>query len=113
MIAPDSAGLDVADAGGVEPEEEFCRLRLYVAGQSPKSLKALANLRRLCEENLPTRYEIEVIDLLEHPLLAAGDEIMAIPTLVRRLPEPMRKVIGDLSDAERVIVGLQLLRRDR
>lgn len=91
------------------PETEFCRLRLYVAGQSPKSLKALANLRRLCEEHLDGRYEIEVVDLVEHPRLAAGDEIIAIPTLVRRLPEPMRKIIGDLSDSERVIVGLQLL----
>lgn len=91
------------------PETEFCHLRLYVAGQSPKSLKALANLKRLCEEHLHARYKIEVVDLVEHPRLAAGDEIIAIPTLVRRLPEPIRKIIGDLSDAERVIVGLQLL----
>ena len=91
------------------PETEFCHLRLYVAGQSPKSLKALANLKRLCEEHLDKRYEIEVVDLVEHPRLAAGDEIIAIPTLVRRLPEPIRKIIGDLSDSERVIVGLQLL----
>ena len=95
------------------PESDPCRLRLYVAGQSPKSLKALASLKRLCEERLESRYEIEVVDLVEHPRLAAGDEIIAIPTLVRRLPAPMRKIIGDLSDWERVIVGLQLLPEDR
>jgi circadian clock protein KaiB len=89
-----------------------CHLRLYVAGQSPKSLRALANLKRLCEEHLDSDYEIEVVDLLEQPRLAAGDEIVAIPTLVRRLPTPMRKIIGDLSDPERVIVGLQLLSKD-
>ncbi len=89
-----------------------CHLRLYVAGQSPKSLRALANLKRLCEEHLDSDYEIEVVDLLENPRLAAGDEIVAIPTLVRRLPKPMRKIIGDLSDPERVIVGLQLLSKD-
>jgi circadian clock protein KaiB len=89
-----------------------CHLRLYVAGQSPKSLRALANLKRLCDQHLDSDYEIEVVDLLEHPRLAAGDEIVAIPTLVRRLPKPMRKIIGDLSDPERVIVGLQLLSKD-
>ncbi len=83
-----------------------------MAGQSPKSLTALANLKRLCEERLDSRYEIEVVDLVENPRLAAGDEILAIPTLVRRLPEPIRKVIGDLSDSERVLVGLQLLSTD-
>ncbi|HYP47835.1 MAG TPA: circadian clock KaiB family protein [Thermoleophilaceae bacterium] len=93
-------------------EGETCTLRLYVADASPKSLKALANLKRLCAEQLDSRYEIEVIDLVEKPQLAAGDEIIAIPTLVRRLPTPMRKIIGDLSDAERVIVGLQLLRKE-
>jgi len=95
------------------PETECFRLRLYVAGQSPKSLKALSNLKRMCEEHLQSRYEIEVVDLVEHPRLAAGDEIVAIPTLVRRLPVPMRKIIGDLSDSERVLVGLQLLPKDR
>ncbi len=89
-----------------------CHLRLYVAGQSPKSLRALANLKRLCEEHLDSDYEIEVVDLLEQPRLAAGDEIVAVPTLVRRLPKPMRKIIGDLSDPERVIVGLQLMSKD-
>jgi circadian clock protein KaiB len=87
---------------------EAWRLRLYVAGQSPKSLKAFANLVRLCDEYLPSRYDIEIIDLLENPQLAEGDEIVAIPTLVRQLPAPMRKIIGDLSDTDRVLVGLQL-----
>jgi circadian clock protein KaiB len=87
---------------------EHWRLRLYVAGRSPKSLKAFANLVKLCDEHLDARYEIEVVDLVENPQLAEGDEIIAIPTLVRRLPEPMRKIIGDLSDADRVLVGLQL-----
>lgn len=93
--------------------EDFWRLRLYVAGQSPKSLQALSNLQRLCEAHMEQRYEIEVVDLIEHPRLAAGDEIIAIPTLVRRLPSPMRKIIGDLSDTDRVLVGLQLLPKER
>jgi circadian clock protein KaiB len=107
--------MSASRTGLVEPlaETEFCHLRLYVAGQSPKSLKALANLKRLCAERLGSRYEIEVVDLVEQPRLAAGDEIIAIPTLVRRLPEPMRKIIGDLSDSERVLVGLQLIPSDR
>ncbi len=90
------------------PDPEHWNLRLYVAGQSPKSLKAFANLMRLCEEHLQSRYDIEIVDLVENPQLAAGDEIIAIPTLVRRLPAPMRKIIGDLSDTDRVLVGLQL-----
>jgi circadian clock protein KaiB len=94
-------------------DRDVCRLRLYVAGQTPKSLKAISNLKRLCEERLDSRYEIQIVDLVQNPRLAAGDEIIAIPTLVRRLPEPMRKIIGDLSNAERVIVGLQLLSRSR
>jgi circadian clock protein KaiB len=83
-------------------------LRLYVAGQTPKSITALANLKKICEEYLVGRYRIEVIDLLEHPQLAAGDQILAVPTLVRRLPEPLKKIIGNLSDMERVLVGLDL-----
>ena len=89
-------------------EPERWRLRLYVAGQTPKALRAFANLKTICEEHLAGRYEIEVIDLLEHPGLARGDEIIAVPTLVRHLPEPITKIIGDLSDTERVLVGLQL-----
>lgn len=87
---------------------EFWELRLYVAGQTPKSVKAFANLKRICEEHLEGRYTIEVIDLLKSPKLAQGDQILAIPTLVRKLPAPMRKIIGDLSDTERVLVGLDL-----
>jgi circadian clock protein KaiB len=83
-------------------------LRLYVAGKTAKSVAALDNLKRLCEEHLPGKYRIEVVDLLVHPQLAKGDQIVAIPTLVRKLPEPIRKVIGDLSNTERALVGLQL-----
>ncbi len=84
------------------------QLRLYVAGRTPRSVTALANLEKLCEEHLAGRYSIEVIDLLENPRLAEGDQILAIPTLVRRLPPPMRKIIGDLSNTERVLVGLDI-----
>jgi len=87
---------------------EKWNLRLYTAGQSPKSLAALANLKRVCEEHLAGRYSIEVIDLLKNPRLAKDDEIVAIPTLVRKLPEPLRRIVGDLSDTERALVGLQL-----
>jgi len=87
------------------------RLRLYVAGQTPKSMLALRNLKQICEEHLLGRYEIEVIDLLENPQLAKGDQILALPTLVRRLPEPIKKIIGDLSNKERVLVGLDLQER--
>jgi circadian clock protein KaiB len=83
-------------------------LRLYVAGQTDKSLRAIANLKRICAEHLAGRYSIEVIDLLEHPQLAAGDQIIALPTLVRRLPEPIKKILGDLSNQERVLVGLDV-----
>ena len=83
-------------------------LRLYIAGQTPKSLAAISNLRRICEEHLAGEYRIEVIDLVEKPHLAESDQIIAIPTLVRKLPQPIRKIIGDLSDTEKTIVGLQL-----
>lgn len=97
------------DPGIVVAEEtEVWCLRLYVAGQSPKSLQALANLRHLCEEHLPGRHEIEIIDLVRNPSLARSDDILAIPTLVRRLPPPLRKIIGDLSNTERVLVGLRI-----
>lgn len=84
-------------------------LRLYVAGQTPKSLTAFSNLKKICEEHLAGRYKIEIIDLLENPKLASGDQILAIPTLVRKLPVPVRKIIGDLSNTERVLIGLDLL----
>ncbi len=93
--------------GLVKPD--MWRLRLYVAGQTPKSLTAFANLKRLCEERLRDRYAIEVVDLLEQPQLAKDDQILAIPTVVRKLPAPMRKIIGDLSNTEHVLVGMDLL----
>ncbi len=83
-------------------------LRLYVAGQTPKSLTAIANLKRICEEHLAGRYTIEVVDLLVTPQLAAGDQIVALPTLVRHLPAPLIRIIGNLSDTERVLVGLDI-----
>jgi circadian clock protein KaiB len=92
----------------VVPDDANYELRLYVAGQTPKSLTAFANLKKICEEHLAGRYRIEIIDLLEQPQLAAGDQILAIPTLVRQLPSPLKKIIGDLSNTERVLVGLDL-----
>lgn len=86
----------------------YYRLRLYVAGQTAKSLAATANLKRVCEDHLAGRYEIEVIDLVQNPKLAAGDQILAIPTLVRRLPAPLKRIIGDLSNTEKVLVGLDI-----
>ncbi len=90
------------------PDAEVWNLRLYIAGQTPRSISAFANLKKLCEEHLPGRYNIEVVDLMKHPQLASGDQIVAIPTLVRKLPEPLRKIVGDLRDTERALVGLQL-----
>jgi circadian clock protein KaiB len=83
-------------------------LRLYVAGQSPKSVRAVENLRQVCEEYLPGRYTIELVDLIQDPQRARSDEIIAVPTLIRKLPEPIRRIIGDLSDTEKVLIGLQL-----
>jgi circadian clock protein KaiB len=97
----DSAREDPARLG-------YYNLRLYVAGQTPKSLTAIANLKQICEVHLSGRYTIEVIDLLVSPQLAAGDQILAVPTLVRRLPPPIKRVIGNLSDTERVLVGLDI-----
>ncbi len=87
---------------------EQWELRLYVAGQTPRSLEAFANLKRICEEHLKGRYRIEVVDLLENPTLARGDQILAVPTLVRQLPPPVKKIIGDFTNTERVLVGLNL-----
>jgi circadian clock protein KaiB len=97
-----------AKATGAKPADHW-KLRLYVAGQTPRSLVAFANLKRLCEDHLKGRYTIEVIDLMKTPRLAKDDQILAIPTLVRKLPEPVRKIIGDLSNTERVLVGLDLI----
>lgn len=91
-----------------DPDPGYYHLRLYVAGQTTKSLAAMANLKRVCEDHLAGRYEIEVIDLLVNPKLAAGDQILAIPTLVRRLPAPLKRIIGDLSNTEKVLVGLDV-----
>lgn len=90
------------------PQLEQYELKLYVAGQTPRSLAALANLRRLCEEHLAGKYRIEVVDLVRNPQFARNDQIVAIPTLVRRLPPPLKKIIGDLSNTDRVLVGLQV-----
>lgn len=92
----------------IEQDVNTYYLRLYVAGQTPKSVTALANLKRLCEEYLAGRYKLEVVDLMENPQLAKGHRILAIPTLVRQLPEPLKKIIGDLSNTERVLVGLDI-----
>jgi circadian clock protein KaiB len=91
-----------------ETSEDIYQLRLYIAGHTPKSVQAFANLKRICQEHLNGRYQIEIIDLIENPTLARGDQIIAIPTLVRKLPPPIRKIIGDLSDTERVLVGLDV-----
>ena len=94
-----------SDAG----EDNRWNLRLYVAGQTPKSLSAFANLKKFCETHIPGKYDIEIVDLLKDPSRAAEDQILAIPTLVRKLPEPIRKIIGDLSNTNRVLVGFDLI----
>jgi circadian clock protein KaiB len=106
-IGSNDKGVGIALSSEAQDDERW-ELRLYVAGQTPKSLKAFANLKKLCEEHVAGRHRIEIIDLLEHPQLAAGDQILAIPTLVRQLPPPLKKIIGDLSNTERVLVGLDL-----
>lgn len=97
-----------AKTKGAKGKEEKWQLRLYIAGNTPKSMAALANLKKYCEQHLCDKYTLEVIDLLVHPQLAAGDQILAIPTLVRKVPVPIRKIIGDLSNEEKVLVGLNL-----
>jgi circadian clock protein KaiB len=97
-----------AEAPGTGEHQETFQLVLYVTGQSARSQRAIDNLRRTCEEHLAGRYTIEVVDLLQNPRLAAEDQILAVPTLVRRLPPPLRKIVGDLSDEERLLVGLNL-----
>ena len=97
-----------AGENNIQLDPEVWELRLYVAGQTAKSVTAIANLQRICDEHLPGRYKIEVVDLLKQPQLARGDQIVALPTLVRKLPNPMRKIIGDLSNTEKTLVGLQI-----
>jgi circadian clock protein KaiB len=92
-----------------EPDQERWNLRLYVAGETPKCVQAFEHLKEICEQHLQGRYAIEVIDLLKNPTLASGDQIIAIPTLVRQLPPPVKKIIGDLTNTERVVVGLNLV----
>ena len=107
-----STGIDFATGTGEDfGNQRTWLLRLYVAGRSPKCVTALANLKRFCEEHMAGQYGIEVVDLLENPRLAKDDQIIAIPTLVRKLPEPLRKIIGDLSNSERMLVGLDLKSR--
>lgn len=101
-----------ADESSSETTEQW-ELRLYTAGQTPKSILAFNNLKRICEEHMPGRYHIEIVDLMRNPRLAKEDQIVAIPTLVRKLPQPLRKIIGDLSDTERTLVGLQLRSRSQ
>ena len=109
MPARASKTLTTRPSTRTKPDEpEMWNLRLYVAGQTPRAIAALDNLKRICEEHLAGKYRIEVVDLLQNPQLARGDQILAVPTLVRKLPEPVRKIIGDLSNAERVLVGLDL-----
>jgi circadian clock protein KaiB len=106
LVKPARAGRRAAPLTRSQPG--FWELRLYVAGHTPRSLTAFANLTQICEDHLKGRYRIQVVDLVVKPKLSRGDQILAIPTLVRRLPQPVRKIIGDLSDTERVLVGLDL-----
>lgn len=103
---------DAPANAGAGADEKFWDLRLYVAGQSPKSVRAFTNLKKLCDEHMDGRYRIQVIDLLKNPQLAAGDQILAVPTLVRTLPVPIKQIIGDLSNEDRTLVGLDLRPRD-
>ena len=105
-------GVSASETQPPQAKSDAFILRLYVAGQTPKSMIAFANLKKICEEHLKGQYFIEVVDLLENPTLASGDQILAIPTLVRKLPKPVRKIIGDLSNTERVLIGLDLLPRE-
>ena len=98
-------------SGAAAADAECWILRLYVAGQSPRSLRAVANLRRICAEDLDARYRLEVIDLYQQPELAQSEQVVALPALIKRLPEPLRSIVGDMSNTERVLVGLDLLRR--
>ena len=106
--APASLAEIFKNATPSERSEQAWELRLYVAGQSPRSIAAFSNLKKICEEHLSGRYNIEIVDLVQHPQLAAGDQIVAIPTLVRKLPQPLRRIVGDLRDTERALVGLQV-----
>ncbi len=115
MTSEESDAFDaalIAQGDDEAVEDGHYNLRLYVAGKTPKSVAALSNIQKICEEHLAGRFRIEVVDLLENPQLAAGDQILAVPTLVRRLPPPLKRIIGNLSDSERVLVGLDLRKED-
>ena len=112
-VRPGAARAPVPDGDAPDGAPPEWQLRLYVAGQTTKSIVALANLRRICETHLAGRYSLEVVDLLVTPKLAAGDQILAVPTLVRKLPEPIKKIIGDLSNEDRVLVGLDVQRSSK
>jgi len=112
MTPRDGENVEAPPAREANPPVDGWDLTLYVAGQTPKSVTALANLRRICEEHLEGKYRIHVVDLLKDPKLAQVHQIVAIPTLVRGIPQPFRKIIGDLSSTERVLVGLELKKRD-
>ena len=107
MVVKKKTPKDQKKPSAEQAKEQF-HLKLYVAGQTPKSIRAMDNLKKLCEEHLTDGYNIEVIDLVKNPQLAKGDEIFAVPTLVRQLPHPIRKIIGDLSNTEKTLVGLQI-----
>jgi circadian clock protein KaiB len=108
MPMPVKTRREAGTTRGSSDGPETWNLRLYVAGQTPRAIAALENLKKICEDHLAGQYTIEVIDLLQNPQLAQGDQILAVPTLVRKLPEPVRKIIGDLSNEQRVLVGLDL-----
>jgi circadian clock protein KaiB len=107
----DQVGLAPPEAKPSKAESNLFVLRLYVAGQTPKSVDAITNIKRICEEYLKGRYDLEVIDLYQQPQLAQGEQIIAVPTLIKRLPPPLRRIIGDLSSTYRVLVGLDLKKR--
>ncbi len=107
-----SDSMEAFERSVVGSKEDFYMLRLYIAGMTPKSVRALANLKKICEENLQGRYDLEVVDLYQHPHLAKGEQIIATPTLIRKLPLPLRRVIGDMLKAESVLVGLDLRKKE-
>ena len=108
-VKNENSGLKLKEVKPPKTTDDMWVLRLYVAGQTPKAITAFTNLKRICEEQLNGKYSIEVIDLMQNPQLAAEFQIVALPTLIRKLPVPVRKIIGDLSDTERVLIGLDLL----
>ncbi len=110
-MAEPKKGLAKAEAALNERGKETYLLRLYVAGSTPRSLQAIANVKAICEEHLKGRYELEVVDLYQEPVLAQGEQIIAAPTLIKKLPEPLRRIIGDMSNTERILVGLDLKKR--